>query len=65
MGGSGDPQEVASAVVDSIGGEPGLSSNDVYRAIDEILLMMDVDVDEDDVAQIVMDELGIVENLKK
>ena len=62
MGGNSDTQEVADAVIDSIGGEPDLDSDDVYRAIDEILTIMDVDVDEDEVAQLVMDELNIMEN---
>jgi hypothetical protein len=57
--GFSDSREVADQIIDSIGGEEGLSLDDVYRAIEEYQNMMDnphkLDVDE--VAQIVLDKL--------
>jgi len=57
--GFSDSRDVADQIIDSIGGEEGLSSDDVYRAIEEYQSMMDnphkLDVDE--VAQIVLDKL--------
>jgi hypothetical protein len=56
-------QEVADQIVDSIGGEEGLTLDDVYRAISEYQTMMDnphkLDVDE--VAEIVIGRLSIEE----
>jgi len=56
-------QEVADQIVDSIGGEEGLTIDDVYRAISEYQTMMDnphkLDVDE--VAEIVIGRLSIEE----
>jgi hypothetical protein len=55
-----DSQEIADMIIQSLGGESDLSSDDIYRAIGEYQTMMDnphkLDVDE--VAQIVMDKLG-------
>jgi hypothetical protein len=53
--------EVADQIIDSLGGEKNLNSDDVYRAIDEFQLMMDdpYKLDTDEVAQIVMDRLNI------
>lgn len=61
--GFSDSRDVADQIIDSIGGEEGLSSDEVYRAIEEYQSMMDdphkLDVDE--VAQIVLDRLNIEE----
>jgi hypothetical protein len=68
-------QEVADQIIDSIGGESDLTTDDIYRAIEEFQSMMDSPhkLDTDDVAQIVMDRLniahdieeGVVDTLKK
>ena len=55
-------QEVASVLAKSLGGEEGLTSNDIYSAIDEykeLLAEKGYDVNEDKVAQILMDKLNI------
>jgi hypothetical protein len=61
--GFSDSRDVADQIIDSIGGEEGLSLDDVYRAISEYQTMMDnphkLDVDE--VAEIVLDRLNIQE----
>lgn len=61
--GFSDSQEIADQIVDSIGGEEGLTLDDVYRAISEYQNMMDnphkLDVDE--VAEIVIGRLSIEE----
>jgi hypothetical protein len=61
--GFSDSRDVADQIIDSIGGEEGLSLDEVYRAIEEYQSMMDdphkLDVDE--VAQIVLDRLNIEE----
>lgn len=53
--------EVADQIIDSLGSEKNLNSDDIYRAIDEFQLMMDdpYKLDTDEVAQIVMDRLNI------
>jgi hypothetical protein len=53
--------EVADQIVDSLGGEKDLSSDDVYRAVEEYQTMMDSPhkLDTDEVVQIVMDRLNI------
>ena len=53
--------EVADQIVDSLGGETDLSSDDVYRAVEEYQNMMDSPhkLDTDEVVQIVMDRLNI------
>lgn len=55
-------QEVASVIAKSFAGEQGLTSDDVYSAIDEykeLLAEKGYDVNEDKVAQILMDKLNI------
>ena len=55
-------QEVASVIAKSFGGEKGLTSDDIYSAIDEykeLLAEKGYDVNEDKVAQILMDKLNI------
>jgi len=54
-------QEVADQIVDSLGGESDLNSDDIYRAVDEYQTMMDSPhkLDTDEIAQIVMDRLKI------
>jgi len=54
-------QEVADQIVDSLGGESDLNSDDIYRAVDEYQTMMDspYKLDTDEIAQIVMDRLKI------
>lgn len=56
-------QEVADQIIDSLGGEEGLTSDDIYRAIEEYQTMMDNPhkVDTDEVVQIVMDRMNITE----
>jgi hypothetical protein len=65
--GFSDSREVADQIIDSIGGEEGLSLDEVYRAIEEYQSMMDdphkLDVDE--VAQIVLDKLHGVGELEE
>ena len=53
--------EVADQIVDSLGGETDLSSDDVYRAVEEYQTMMDSPhkLDTDEVVQIVMNRLNI------
>lgn len=61
--GFSDSRDVADQIIDSIGGEEGLTLDDVYRAISEYQTMMDnphkLDVDE--VAEIVIGRLSIEE----
>jgi len=61
--GFSDSRDAADQIIDSIGGEEGLTLDDVYNAISEYQTMMDnphkLDVDE--VAQIVLDRLNIEE----
>jgi len=59
--GFSDAQEIADQIANSIGGEKGLTSDDIYRAIDEFRSMMDDsdELDADEVAQILFDKLGI------
>jgi hypothetical protein len=61
--GFSDSRDVADQIIDSIGGEEGLTLDDVYRAISEYQTMMDnphkLDVDE--VAEIVIGRLNIEE----
>ncbi len=55
-------QEVASVIAKSFGGEEGLTSDDIYSAIGEykeLLAEKGYDVNEDKVAQILMDKLNI------
>jgi hypothetical protein len=55
-------QEVASVIADSLGGEEGLSSDDIYSSIDEyaeLLAEKGYEVNTDKVAQILMDKLNI------
>jgi len=53
-------ESLADAVIDGLGGDENLSSDDVYRAVDEIISMTESgDADEDEIAQIVMDKLGL------
>lgn len=54
-------QEVADQIIDSIGGESDLTSDDVYRAVEEYQNMMDNPhkLDTDEVVQIVMDRLNV------
>ena len=55
-------QEVASVIADSLGGEEGLSSDDIYSAIGEyaeLLAEKGYVVNTDKVAQILMDKLNI------
>jgi hypothetical protein len=55
-------QEVASVIADSLGGEEGLSSDDIYSSIDEyaeLLAEKGYGVNTDKVAQILMDKLNI------
>ena len=53
-------ESLADAVIDGLGGDENLSSDDVYRAVDEIISMTESGVaDEDEIAQIVMDKLGL------
>jgi len=53
-------EELADAVIDGLSGDENLSSDDVYRAVDEIISMTESgDADEDEIAQIVMDKLGL------
>jgi len=56
-------QEVADQIVDSLGGEEGLTTDDVYRAVEEYQSMMDNPhkLDADEVVQIVVDKMGIQE----
>lgn len=57
--------EVADQIIDSLGGEEGLTSDDIYRAVEEYQSMMDNPhkVDIVDVAQIVMDRLNIADEV--
>ena len=58
--GYNDSEELADAVIDGLRGNEDLSSDDVYRAVDEIISMTESGVaDEDEIAQIVMDKLGL------
>ena len=58
--GYNDSEEIADAVIDGLRGNENLSSDDVYRADDEIISMTESGVaDEDEIAQIVMDKLGL------
>jgi len=61
--GFSDSRDIADQIIDSIGGEEGLTLDDVYRAISEYQTMMDnphkLDVDE--VAEIVIGRLSIEE----
>lgn len=56
-------EEVADQIVDSLGGESDLTSDDVYRAVEEYQSMMDSPhkLDIDEVVQIVMDKMNIEE----
>ena len=53
--------EVADQIVDSLGGESDLSSDDIYRAVEEYQTMMDSPhkLDTDEVVQIVMNRLNM------
>ena len=58
--GYSNSEELADAVIDGLSGDENLSSDDVYRAVDEIISMTESgDADEDEIAQIVMDKLGL------
>ena len=58
--GYNNSEELADAVIDGLSGDENLSSDDVYRAVDEIISMTESgDADEDEIAQIVMDKLGL------
>jgi len=58
--GYNNSEELADAVIDGLQGDENLSSDDVYRAVDEIISMTESGVaDEDEIAQIVMDKLGL------
>ena len=54
-------QEVADQIIDSLGGESELSSDDIYRAVEEYQGMMDSPhkLDVDEVVQIVMDRMNV------
>lgn len=54
-------EEVADQIVDSLGGESNLSTDDVYRAVEEYQSMMDSPhkLDIDEVVQIVIDRMNI------
>lgn len=58
-------EEVADQIVDSLGGESNLTSDDVYRAVEEYQGMMDspYKLDTDEVVQIVMDRLNITDEV--
>ena len=62
-----DPNEAASQIIDSIGGEENLTSDDVFRAVQEYQMMMDSPhkIDVDEVAQIVMDHLNIHDEIQE
>lgn len=57
--------EVADQIVDSLGGESDLTSDDVYRAVEEYQTMMDSPhkLDTDEVVQIVMDRMNITNDV--
>jgi len=58
--GYSNSEELADAVIDGLSGDENLSSDDVYRAVDEIISMTESgDADEDEIAQIVMNKLGL------
>jgi len=58
--GYSNSEELADAVIDGLSGDENLSSDDVYRAVDEIISMTESgDADEDEIAQIVMDKLRL------
>jgi len=58
--GYNNSEELADAVIDGLQGDENLTSDDVYRAVDEIISMTESGVaDEDEIAQIVMDKLGL------
>jgi len=60
-------QEVADVIFQSLKGETGLNSNDIYSIIDEYESLMDdegYEVATDDVAQILMDKLNITNEIK-
>ena len=56
-------QEVADQIIDSLGGEVELTSDDIYRAVEEYQNMMDSPhkLDVDEVVQIVMDKMNMTE----
>jgi hypothetical protein len=56
-------EEVADEIMNTLSGQPNLSSDDIYRAIDEYQSMMDSPhkLDTDEVAQILYDRLDIKE----
>ncbi len=56
-------EEVAGQIIDSLGGEEGLTSDDIYRAVEEYQTMMDSPhkLDTDEVVQIVMDRMNMTE----
>lgn len=58
-------QEVADQIVDSLGGEEGYTSDDIYRAVEEYQSMMDnpEKLDVEEVVQIVMDKMDVEEAL--
>jgi hypothetical protein len=55
--------EVADQIVDSLGGEEGYTSDDIYRAVEEYQSMMDnpEKLDVEEVVQIVMDKMDVTE----
>jgi hypothetical protein len=55
--------EVADQIVDSLGGEEGYTSDDIYRAVEEYQSMMDnpEELDVEEVVQIVMDKMDVSE----
>ena len=61
-----DSEELADMVIASIGGDEDLTMDDVYRAVDEVIGMGDDEykADADEIAQIVIDRLGITEAAK-
>jgi len=62
-----DTNEVAEVIFQSLKGEKGLNSNDIYSIIDEYESLMDdegYEVATDDVAQILMDKLNITNETK-
>lgn len=54
-------EEAADQIIDSLGGESNLTSDDIYRAVEEFQGMMDNPhkLDTDEVVQIVMDRMNI------
>jgi hypothetical protein len=61
-----DSEELADMVIASISGDEDLTMDDVYRAVDEVIGMGDDEykADADEIAQIVIDRLGITEAAK-